>query len=75
MKTPYSIPIALKVDSDNNIWVALVDRDMLLVYSQDSKEFEQFLRLPTSESGPSALLLDDNGNMWFAEALSGKIGL
>jgi len=75
MKTPYSIPITLKVDSDNNIWVALVDRNMLLVYSQDSKEFEQFLKLPTSESGPSALLLDDNGNMWFAESLSGKIGV
>ena len=75
MKTPYSIPITLKVDSDNNIWVALVDRNMLLVYSQDSKEFEQFLKLPTSESGPSALLLDGNGNMWFAESLSGKIGV
>jgi copper transport protein len=73
--SPYSIPIALKVDSNNNIWIAVVDRDMLLVYNQDSKEFEQFLRLPTSESGPSALLLDDNGNMWFAESLSGKIGV
>jgi len=73
--SPYSIPIALKVDFDNNIWIAVVDTDMLLVYSQDSKEFEQFLRVPTSESGPSALLLDDNGNMWFAEALSGKIGV
>jgi copper transport protein len=73
--SPYSIPIALKVDFDNNIWIAVVDKDMLLVYSQDSKEFEQFLRLPTSESGPSALLLDDNGNMWFAESLSGKIGV
>jgi len=73
--SPYSIPIALKVDFDNNIWIAVVDTDMQLVYSQDSKEFEQFLRLPTSESGPSALLLDDNGNMWFAEALSGKIGV
>ena len=73
--SPHSIPIALKVDLDNNIWVAVVDRDMLLVYSQDSKEFEQFLRLPTSDSGPSALLLDDNGNMWFAESLAGKIGV
>ena len=73
--SPHSIPIALKVDLDNNIWVAVVDRDMLLVYSQDSKEFEQFLRLPTSESGPSALLLDDNGDMWFAESLAGKIGV
>lgn len=73
--SPYSIPIALKVDFDNNIWIAVVDTDMLLVYSQDSKEFEQFLRLPTSESGPSALLLDDNGDMWFAESLAGKIGV
>jgi len=73
--SPYSIPIALKVDFDNNIWIAVVDTDMLLVYNQNSKEFEQFLRVPTSESGPSALLLDDNGNMWFAEALSGRIGV
>ena len=73
--SPYSIPIALKVDLDNNIWVAVVDRDMLLVYNQDSKEFEQILKLPTSESGPSALLLDDNGDMWFAESLAGKIGV
>jgi len=73
--SPYSIPIALKVDFDNNIWIAVVDTDMLLVYNQNSKEFEQFLRVPTSESGPSALLIDDNGNMWFAEALSGRIGV
>jgi len=73
--SPYSIPIALKVDFDNNIWIAVVDTDMLLMYNQNSKEFEQFLRLPTSESGPSALLLDDNGNIWFAESLSGKIGV
>jgi len=73
--SPYSIPIALKVDFDNNIWIAVVDTDMILMYNQSSKEFEQFLRLPTSESGPSALLLDDNGNIWFAEALSGRIGV
>jgi len=73
--SPYSIPIALKVDFDNNIWIAVVDKDQLLMYNQNSKEFKQFLRLPTSESGPSALLLDDNGNMWFAEALSGRIGV
>jgi len=73
--SPYSIPIALKVDFDNNIWIAVVDKNQLLMYNQNSKEFEQFLRVPTSESGPSALLLDDNGNMWFAEALSGKIGV
>ncbi|NWJ21635.1 copper resistance protein CopD, partial [Marine Group I thaumarchaeote] len=74
-KSQFSIPIALKVDFDNNIWIAVVDRNMLLMYNQDSKKFEKFLRLPTEESGPSALLIDDNGNIWFAEALSGKIGI
>jgi len=73
--SPYSIPIALKVDFDNNIWIAVVDTDMILMYNQSNKELEQFLRLPISESGPSALLLDDNGNVWFAEALSGRIGV
>jgi len=29
--SPYSIPIALKVDFDNNIWIAVVDTDMLLM--------------------------------------------
>ena len=41
-RSPYSIPIALKVDFDNNIWVAVVDRGMLLMYDQNSKEFEKF---------------------------------
>jgi len=74
-RSPYSIPIALKVDFDNNIWVAVVDRGMLLMYDQNSNEFEKFLNIPTVESGPSALLLGDNGNIWFAESLAGKIGV
>jgi len=39
--SPYSIPIALKVDFDNNIWIAVVDTDMLLVYNQNSKDNEK----------------------------------
>jgi copper transport protein len=48
---------------------------MLLVYNQNIKEFEKFLHIETEEAGPSALLVDDSGNVWFAEALAGKIGV
>ena len=70
-----SIPIAVKTDFQNRIWVALVDKHMLLVYNQNIKEFEKFLQIETEEAGPSALLVDDSGNVWFAEALAGKIGV
>ena len=70
-----SIPIAVKADFENRIWVALVDKHMLLVYNQNTNEFEKFLQIQTEEAGPSALVVDDSGNVWFAEALSGKIGV
>ena len=70
-----SIPIAVKADFQNRIWVALVDKHRLLVYNQNTNEFEKFLLIETEEAGPSALVVDDSGNVWFAEALSGKIGM
>ena len=70
-----SIPIAVKADFENRIWVALVDKHRLLAYNQDTNEFEKFLVIETEEAGPSALVVDDSGNVWFAEALSGKIGV
>ena len=70
-----SIPIAVKADLQNRIWVALVDKHRLLVYNQNTNEFEKFLQIQTEEAGPSALVIDDSGNVWFAEALSGKIGM
>jgi len=70
-----SIPIAVKADLENRIWVALVDKHMLLVYNQNTNEFERFIQIQTEEAGPSALVIDDSGNVWFAEALSGKIGV
>ena len=70
-----SIPIAVKADFENRIWVALVDKHLLLVYNQNTNEFEKFLLIETEEAGPSALVIDDSGSVWFAEALSGKIGV
>jgi len=70
-----SIPIAVKADFENRIWVALVDKHKLLVYNQNTNEFERFLHIETEEAGPSALVVDDSGSVWFAEALSGKIGV
>ena len=70
-----SIPIAVKADFEDRIWVALVDKNRLLAYNQNTNKFDKFLTIETEESGPSALLVDDGGNVWFAEALAGKIGV
>ena len=70
-----SIPIAVETDSQNNIWVAIVDKDQLIMYNQETKEFEKFIHIETSPAGPSALISDDNGHIWFAESQGGKIGV
>ncbi len=69
-----SIPISIEHDPQNNIWVALVDQNVLLKYKQDEKKFEEF-KIPTEPSGTTALLSDKSGNIWFAESQGGKIGV
>lgn len=67
-------PIAIEHDLQDNIWVALVDKSMLLKYKQDEKKFDEF-KTPTPLSSPTYLLLDKLGNIWFTEATGGKIGV
>ena len=69
-----SIPISLETDNDGNVWIALVDQHMLLKYSVDSGEFEEY-KIPTNPAGPVALTRDQNGMIWFAESQGGKIGV
>jgi copper transport protein len=68
-----SIPISLQSDFDNNIWISLVDKNMLLRYHQDSGIFDEF-PIPTESGGPFALLRDSSGDIWFSESQAGKIG-
>ena len=69
-----SIPVEIEADLENNMWVALTDKNMLVKYDQKTGEFEEHV-LPTDPAGPFAVLLDSSGNIWFTETQSGKIGV
>jgi len=70
-----SVPVFTETDFKNNIWVALADKNILLKYDQDTKKFEEFKISAAPLSGPTALILDRSGNIWFTEAQAGKIGV
>jgi copper transport protein len=70
-----SVPIFTESDLENNIWVALADKNILLKYDQDKKQFEEFKISQAPLSSPTALILDDTGNIWFTESQAGKIGI
>ncbi len=69
-----SIPISLQSDFDNNIWISVFDKNMLLRYNQDSEIFDEY-PIPTESGGPFALLRDSSGDIWFTESQAGKIGV
>jgi len=69
-----AIPISLQADFENNIWVSLVDKNMLIKYDQNSGNFEEYT-IPTAEGGPFALSRDSLGDIWFTESNASKIGV
>ncbi len=69
-----AIPISLQTDLENNIWVSLVDKNMLIKYDQNSGNFKEFT-IPTAEGGPFALSRDSFGDIWFTESNASKIGV
>ena len=69
-----AIPISLQVDFENNIWVSLVDKNMLIKYDQNSGNFEEYT-IPTAKGGPFALSRDSLGDIWFTESNASKIGV
>lgn len=69
-----AIPISLQADFDNNIWVSLYDKNILLRYNQNSGIYDEY-PIPTNEAGPFALLRDMSGNIWFTESNASKIGV
>ena len=66
--------VGLEADLENNIWIAVFDKNVLIKYNQNSGMFEEYA-IPTESGGPFALLLDDDGNLWFTESQAGKIGV
>jgi len=68
-----SPPISLEVDGENNIWVTIISKGVIMKYYQGSGEFEEY-RLEDQQGGPFALRADGRGNIWYSESATGKIG-
>ena len=66
-------PTFIQADFDGNVWVAIVNKDVILKYDQNKQTFEE-IRLPEKESLPFALAIDSEGKIWFTESGKGKIG-
>ena len=68
-----SIPTSVAVDSEDNVWVAVIDQSIILEYNQSTKKFK-IINTITPEAGPTAIEIDSSDNVWFAESLVGKLG-
>lgn len=69
-----TIPISLEVDNNNNIWISVVTKGVILKYYQDTQEFEEYV-LPDRQSGPFDITIGPQGMIWFTESNAGKIGM
>ncbi|MFB5647060.1 MAG: hypothetical protein ACE5RO_02810 [Candidatus Nitrosomaritimum yanchengensis] len=63
----------IQSDFEGNIWMAVVNKDVILKYDQKDQTFEE-IRLPEKESLPFALSIDLDGKIWFTESGKGRIG-
>ncbi len=63
----------IQSDFEGNIWIAIINKDVILKYDQKEKTFEE-VRLPEKESLPFALTIDEDGKIWFTESKTGRIG-
>ena len=68
-----SLPTSVAVDSENDVWVAIIDQSIILEYTQSTKKFK-IINTITPEAGPTAIEIDSSDNVWFAESLVGKLG-
>lgn len=66
-------PITLDVDRNNGIWTTIANKNVLVRYDQDTKEFDVY-KLPTKDSGPFAVAIDESERVWFTQQTAGQIG-
>ncbi|NIP62557.1 MAG: copper resistance protein CopD [Nitrosopumilaceae archaeon] len=67
------IAVSLQADFDDNIWITITDKNLILKYNQKSQEFKEF-EMKTEQSGPFALTRDLSGKIWFSQSNAGQIG-
>ena len=66
-------PLFIKADFDGNIWITVVNKDIILKYIPEQDTFEEFV-LPNKGSLPFALTIDEDGKIWYSATGVGKIG-
>ena len=68
-----NIPTFIQADFEGNIWITIVNKDVILKYNPEKQTFEE-IRLAEKESLPFALAIDNDGKIWFTKSGTGKIG-
>ncbi|MCH9657783.1 CopD family protein [archaeon] len=66
-------PVFIQADFNDNIWITIVNKDVILKYQPESDTFEK-VKLPERESRPFALTIDEEGMIWYTASGTGKIG-
>jgi len=66
-------PLFIKADFDDNIWITIVNKDIILKYLPDLDTFEKIM-LPERQSLPFALTINEDGKIWYTATGAGKIG-
>jgi copper transport protein len=66
-------PLFIKADFDDNIWITIVNKDIILKYLPELDTFEKII-LPERESLPFALTINEDGKIWYTATGAGKIG-
>src|SRR3970040_3209862 len=61
-----NIATFIQADFDGNIWIAIINKDVILKYQPEFDTFEE-IKMPKRESLPFALTIDEEGNLWIAE--------
>ena len=59
-------------DFDGNIWVPIINKDIILKYSPESDSFEEISFPP--QSFPFTLAIDNEGRVWYTLTNTGKFG-
>ncbi len=66
-------PLFIKADFDDNLWITIVNKGIILKYTPEFDTFEE-IQLPERDALPFALTADDDGNIWYTASGTGKIG-
>jgi len=66
-------PLFIKADFDDNIWITIVNKDIILKYLPELDTFEKII-LPERQSLPFALTINEDGKIWYTATGAGKIG-